>query len=79
VIRRARLAALLLLAGCSAAPDVRAVGAGPDSVAFEVAADRQDEATRQAMLYCANLGRSAVLSGVEPAGDGSSIATYVCR
>lgn len=79
MIRRTRLAALLLLGGCSAAPDVRAVSAGPDGVAFEVAADRPDEATRQAMLYCANLGRTAVLSGVEPAGDGTSTATYVCR
>jgi hypothetical protein len=79
VIRRARLAALLLLGGCSAAPDVRAVSAGPDSVAFEVAKDRQEDATRQAMLYCANLGRSAVLAEVTPAAAGISIAHYECR
>jgi hypothetical protein len=79
VIGGARLAALLLLGGCSGAPEVRAVSAGPDGVAFEVAADRQDDATRQAMLYCANLGRSAVLNSTEPVGSGATIARYDCR
>jgi hypothetical protein len=79
VIGCARLGALLLLGGCGAAPDVLAVSAGPDGVAFEVAAGRQEDATRQAMLYCANLGHSAVLTGVEPAGSGTTIARYDCR
>jgi hypothetical protein len=79
VIRRARLVALLLLGGCSAALDVRAVSAGPEGVAFEVAADRQEDATRQAMLYCANLGRSAFLAEVTPVVAGVSITRYECR
>jgi hypothetical protein len=79
VIRWARLAALLLLGSCSAAPGVRAVSAGPDGVAFAVTADRQEAATRQAMLYCANLGRSAVLTEVTPGSDGVNVARYDCR
>jgi hypothetical protein len=78
-MRLFRLAAVLLLGGCGAMSGVRAVSDGPDGVSFAFPADRQDEATRQAMLYCANLGRTAVLRGVEPAGDGSSIAAYDCR
>ena len=77
MIRSAGLA-VLLLAGCSA-PGPRAVSAGPEGVAFEVPADRQEEATRQAMLYCANLGRSAVLAEVRAAAAGVSIARYECR
>jgi hypothetical protein len=79
VIAIARFAVLLVLADCSAAPSVRAVSAGPDGVAFEIAADRQEEATRQAMLYCANLGRSAILAEVKPEADGARIARYDCR
>jgi hypothetical protein len=80
VIRPAGLAALLLLGGCSGAPGVRAVSAEPDGVAFEVAPGRQEEATRQAMLYCANLGRGALLAEETPsATPGLSIARYDCR
>ena len=79
MIRPVRLAALLLLGGCSAAPGVRAVSASPEGVVFEVAADRREDATRQAMLYCANLGRSAVLAEVKPAGEGVSVVRYDCR
>jgi len=78
VIRPAGLAALLLIGGCSAS-SVRAVSAGPDGVAFEVAADRQEEAARQAMLYCANLGRIAVLAKTRSAADEVNIARYDCR
>jgi hypothetical protein len=80
-MRPSRVAALLLAlpAACSAPPGVRAVTAAPDGVSFAFAAERQDEAMRQAMLYCANLGRNAVLRGVESAADGSRVATYDCR
>jgi len=70
---------LLLLGGCSAGPVVRAVSAGPEAVAYEIAADGQEAATRQAKLYCANLGRDAVLEEVKPEGEGLSIARYQCR
>lgn len=80
-MRRLGLAALLLAlpAACSAPSSVRAVTAAPDGVSFAFPAERQDDATRRAMLYCANLGRNAVLRGVESAGDGSRIAAYDCR
>jgi uncharacterized protein YceK len=79
VIRPLRLATLLLLGGCSAVPSVRAVSAGPEGVAFEIAAGRQEAATRRAMLYCANLGLSAVLAEVKPSGEGVSVVRYECR
>lgn len=80
-MRLSRLAALLpaLLAACSATPRVRALTATPDGVSFAFPAGRQDEATHEAMLYCANLGRDAVLRGVEHAEDGSSTAAFDCR
>jgi hypothetical protein len=73
------LAAFLLVAGCDAAPVVRATSAAAGSVSYEFPAGRQDEAQRQAMLYCANLGRTAVLKEIKRAEDGFPTASYACR
>lgn len=76
---RLALLPLALLAACSVMPRVRAVTAAPDGVIFEFPVDQQAEATRQAMLYCANLGRTAMLNGVKSEGSGFSIGMFDCR
>lgn len=77
--RRAVILAACLSA-CSAMPGLRATRAGTDSVTYEFAAEEQDEALREAMLYCANLGRSAaVLAKRRIEADGLIVATYDCR
>ncbi len=55
------------------------MSADAQGVTFEFPTDRQEEATRQAMLYCANLGRGAVLKSTRPEGGDDSIAVYDCR
>jgi hypothetical protein len=76
-----RLSAVLLplLAACASMSMVRATSADAQGVTFEFPPDRQEEATRQAMLYCANLGRSAVLESTRSEGGGISVAVYDCR
>jgi len=55
------------------------MNAGADGVTYEFPLGRQDEARRQAMLYCANLGRVAVLRALQPEPDGLASAAYDCR
>jgi hypothetical protein len=69
----------LLLATCGSLSTVRAMRADAEGVTFEFPTERQDDATRQAMLYCANLGRGAVLESSRREGGDDSIATYGCR
>jgi hypothetical protein len=78
-MRKAIAALVLLLAACSSLPMVRATSADAQGVTFEFPAGRQDEATRQAMLYCANLGRTAVLKSTGVEGSDAAIAAYECR
>jgi hypothetical protein len=77
--RAAALIVPCLIAGCAMAPTVRAVRADVDGVTYEFPAGHQDEARRQAMLYCANLGRAAAMEETRPAPDGLAIAAYKCR
>jgi hypothetical protein len=70
---------LLLTAACGSLSTVRAISADAHGVTFEFADESQDDVTRQAMLYCANLGHSAVLESSRPEGDGGRIAIYDCR
>jgi hypothetical protein len=70
---------LLLLAACGSISTVRSTSADGQGVTFEFPADHQDEATRQAMLYCANLGRGAVLKSTRPEGGDGRVAIYDCR
>ncbi len=68
------------LSACSPIPGLRATRAGADSVTYEFAAEKQGEALRQAMLYCANLGRgTAVLADRRIEADARVVATYDCR
>lgn len=68
------------LSACSVMPDLHATRAGADSVTYEFAAEKQDEALRQAMLYCANLGRgAAVLADRRSEADARLVATYECH
>lgn len=71
--------ALLLVAACGTTSTVRARSADGQGVTFEFPVVRQDEATRQAMLYCANLGRGAVLKSIRPEGGDDAVAVYDCR
>jgi hypothetical protein len=68
-----------LLAACGATPAVRATSAAAGSVSYEFPPDRQEEASRQATLYCANLGQRAVLSNRTLEATGLAAATYDCR
>lgn len=77
--RGAALIALCLVAACSMAPTVRATRADAQGVAYEFPLDRRAEATRQASLYCANLGRAAVLKHIEIGADDRATAAYECR
>jgi hypothetical protein len=70
---------LLLVAACGSLSTVRATNADAHSVTFEFPVERQDDAAHQAMLYCANLGRGAVLESNRPGGDHARIAVYDCR
>jgi hypothetical protein len=70
---------LCFIAACSAGPSLRAIAAGADGVSYEFSADRRSEATHEAALYCANLGRIAVLKHIEIASDGRATAVYACR
>ena len=79
---RWRLATALVVcfsAGCSTPPTVRAMSAGADGVIYQFPSDRQEEATREAMLYCANLGRAAILKRVELGAEGLATGVYQCR
>lgn len=69
----------LFLAACGLAPMVRATSADAQGVTFEVPSGRKEDATRQAILYCANLGRSAVLVSIYPETTDLSVAVYDCR
>lgn len=71
--------ALCLLAACAMAPAVRATRAGARGVTYEFPVDRRVEATRQASLYCANLGRAAVLKHIEVGANDRATAAYECR
>lgn len=69
----------LLVTACGGMSRVQATVATADGVTYRFPADQRDEATRQAMLYCANLGRSAVLKSTEPDGGDLTVAAYDCR
>jgi hypothetical protein len=69
----------ILLCACAAMSPVRAVEATADGVSFAYVGDRQAEATRQATLYCANLGRSVALRDVQQQHDDSRVAVFDCR
>jgi hypothetical protein len=79
VMRVVAVAVLCLVAGCGTTSNVRAMSAGADGVTYEFPLGQQDEARRQAMLYCANLGRVAVLRALQPQPDGLASAAYDCR
>jgi hypothetical protein len=79
VRRVAALGLMGLLAACGATLAVRATSAGAGSVTYEFPSDRQEEASRQAALYCANLGQRAVLSSRILEATGLATATYDCR
>ena len=70
---------LLVVVACGSMSSVRAMDAHAQGVTFEFPTDRQEEATRQAMLYCANLGRGAVLKSTKPDGGDLTVAAYDCR
>jgi hypothetical protein len=55
------------------------MSAGADGVIYQFPSDRQEEATREAMLYCANLGRAAILKRVELGAEGLATGVYQCR
>jgi len=78
----ARVVACLMLglvAACSVMSVVRARSADIGGVTYEFPAGRLDEVTRQAKLYCANLGRSAELASTTRESDDRAVATYDCR
>jgi hypothetical protein len=77
--RVAALGLMAVLAACGATPMVRATSAGAGSVTYEFPLDRQEDASRQATLYCANLGQRAVLSNRTLEAAGLAAATYDCR
>jgi hypothetical protein len=70
---------ILMVAGCSFMPKTRVVSASANGIAFEIGVGQEDEATRRAMLYCANLGRNANLTSANPRNDGHTIAVYQCQ
>ena len=77
--KMAMMPLLLVVVACGSMSSVRAMSADAQGVTFEFPADRQEEATRQAMLYCANLGRGAVLKSTTPEGGDDRVAVYDCR
>ena len=79
MVRAAALPLLFLVAGCGGISRVQAMVATADGVTYQFPADQQDEATRQAMLYCANLGRSAMLKSAKRDGGDLTVAVYDCR
>ncbi len=79
MLKAAAVLALFLVAGCGTISAVRATRADATGVTFEFPVGRQDEATHQAMLYCANLGRGAVLKSTKPEGSDAAVAVYDCR
>ena len=74
-----RLLMLTPLAACSAVPPVEAVRATPDEVTFAYGDGGADTVARQAALYCANLGRQAVLRDVKRESDDLSVSVFDCR
>lgn len=77
--KAAALGLLCLLVACSEMPAVRATSADAGGVTYEFPTDRQQAAQRQATLYCANLGRAAVLKDSRIEAGGLAVATYECR
>lgn len=77
-MRRSLSLILLLVAACREAPPLRAVEATGDRLALAFAGDHLAEARRDAALYCANLGRSAVLRELSEQGDVTT-AAFDCR
>lgn len=67
-----------LLAACTGA-GVHAVNAGENGVTFEFPLEMADTATREAELYCANLGRHAERESFTVKGDNRGAASYECR
>jgi hypothetical protein len=70
---------LLLVVACGSRTVVRATSADARGVTFDVPVGREGEAMHRAMLYCANLGRRAVLVATRPETRDLSIAVYDCR
>jgi len=79
VIKAAVLLPVLFVAACAAVSRVEATTATADGVTYQFPADQQGEATHQAMLYCANLGRNAVLRSAEPEDGDLILGVYDCR
>jgi hypothetical protein len=77
-MRRSLSLVLLFLAACSDPPPLHAVEATGDRLALAFAGDHLAEARRDAALYCANLGRSAVLREVSEHDDVTT-AAFDCR
>jgi hypothetical protein len=78
-MRSAALIVIVLLAACGTTPRVRATGADAAGVTYEFPDDLAKEAARRATLYCANLGRGAVLQEMTHRPDGAVVASYECR
>ena len=76
--RAATLLLPVLLAACAGA-GVHALNAGENGVTFEFPLEMADEATREAQLYCANLGRHAERESFSHKGDDRAVASYECR
>ncbi|HWI26513.1 MAG TPA: hypothetical protein VN668_06045 [Stellaceae bacterium] len=76
-----RAVVLILLAALAAcdSPRLQATSDGTRGVTYAFPADLASKAARQATLYCANLGRSAVLQGTKHEEDGRVVASYDCR
>ena len=72
-------ALLLALDACSTISSVIAKSADADGVTYQFPRNDEGEARRQAMLYCANLGRRAALRSTTPADDGRAIGVFDCR
>jgi hypothetical protein len=79
MVRAAASLPLIVVAACGAISRVQATVATADRVTYQFPTGPQDEATRHAMLYCANLGRSAILRSANSEGVGLSVAVYDCR
>jgi len=67
------------LFGCAEQPSLQTIDASTEAVAFRIHGRGLAEAEKQASLYCANLGRVAVLGEVRRESDEISVAQFACR
>ena len=68
-----------LLLSCTTASSLEAVSATGDGIVFAYTGDETIEATRQASLYCANLGLLVRLRDIVKDPAGRRVATFECR